>query len=236
MADDWEDFEVPQIVAAPSAAAVPPPVPKFDDEEEDLTLKQLAATNTAKSAAAQKEKEREADLKLAAKLKQTQVKDETDEQRRLRERAEIEKADAAVAGDLFGASNGGGSDETDEERILRGIGAIPIKTNKDHEAFALICATKMEESTSFGIAAFYKELTSHVASKLTVEGCETVLKLITAVRDEKKRTEAKPVVKQSAKQAKQKMKAHNSKYADGDFDEVDHYDDKYGGIEDDYMF
>lgn len=97
----------------------------------------------------------------------------------------------------------------------------------------------MEDSTPFNILAFYKEVTEQFKTKLTLEGLEEVLKSLTAIRDEKKKTAAaaSKTVKKSAKQIKEDSRKAADIYGGGD--EYDYGGDSrhaaYSSLEDDFM-
>lgn len=238
MADvDWdnEDFEVPVLMSVKVKAN------NFEEEEEeeelqhDITPKpaaKAAFSNKVTKSEAELKKEREADKALLEKVKMAKLENETPDQRKLRERQIVEAADAVVANELF---NGSTSDNGEYDGEFRGIGSIPIRTKQDHIDFAFVCNEKMEESTPLCLAAFYTNMTNHLKEKFTVETCDEVIKMLTLVRDDKKKTQAKAPTapKLSKKQVEAQKKKHVDKY--GGADEDERYAD-YSNIEDDYMF
>lgn len=237
MAEDWEDedFEVPDF-----SAKVQPRKAVDEDEEEVIdaasaTKPQSSATaksNTSKTKADElkAKKAQEEELRLANKLLYAQLENLTPEERRLREREIIEQNDAKLAGELFGSA----TESTNEDSMARGLGSIPIRTKQDHINFALLCVAKVEESTSFNISAYVKEVTEKLKENMTLEGLDDIIKSLTLVRDDKKKTAAaaNKTQKKSKKEIQQKVKEYEDMF--GGSAQDDSYS-AYDHLEDDFM-
>lgn len=227
MSDDWEeDFVVPDLIKKLEESNKS----AFDGEdEEEHGAPQAVSPKNAQASAAAQQKAKEEDIKLANKLKLAKLENLSESDKRLMERKLVEEADNRLAGELFG----GTSDQqvSSEEMIAQGLGSIPIKTKQDHIDFAILCANKMDESTAFNITAYYKELTNQLKVKFTFEGVEEVIKTLTVIRDEKKKTVAPKVVKKTAKEVKE----YNKKGADLFGGDEVFGDSKYDYNDDDFM-
>lgn len=236
MSDDWEEdeFEVPDFTSKLNQNNTISNVKKFEDEEEETKVKTAEMNTKNKQNEAALKKAREEEIKLANKLKFAQLDSLSPEERRIRERQMIEEADVRIAGELFGTDASGGLSE--EEMITRGLGSIPMKTKQDHVNFAILCANKMEDSTSFNISAFYKEITDNFKQKLTLEGLDEIVKMLTVIRDEKKKAAA--LNAKTEKKTVKQMKAESKKHADVFGGADDYYDNNandYSAYEDSFM-
>lgn len=119
MSDDWEDeeFEVPVFNTNVPSTLNGKNV-EDDDEEEMSTKPSVSIAKPVLSEVAIK-KAKEEESKLISKLKQSQLENLTPEQRRLKEREIVEKADQELAGELFGTSNNGDCSEDDIARHVK---------------------------------------------------------------------------------------------------------------------
>lgn len=234
MGDSWEDedFEVP-VLAVPSVPA------NWEDEEDEVELdSKITSTPSASQIEADKRKADAAEKALATKLKLAELANETTEDRKAREKRQVEEADNELTGELFGESatkKSGGSSS------MKGIGAISLKTKQDHLTFGTTIAQKLSESSAFNKAAFFKNLSKTLdTSSMTTEVLDEILVDITRIRDAKVKAEKPAVGKTEAnagKKSKKDIKAANKKHSDvfGGSDYVDKYADQYGGMEDDFM-
>lgn len=234
---DWDDeeFEVP--VVAPKAAVKA----AWDDEDEIDNTPVVAAKPSAAVLEAAAKKARDEELALEAKLRNAALENETPEQKRLRERQQVEEADHAIAGELFGGAGTGKAPTSSigsTSSSVKGLGAIALKTKQDHLTFGTTIAQKLSSSSAFNIAAFYKTLAKTLDQPtVTSEVLNEILAEINKIREAKLKLEkpaAKPTV---AKKSKAAIAAEAKKHADkygGSYDDVDKYD-HYNDMEDDFM-
>lgn len=230
MGDNWddEDFEIPVIAVSSLAPS------NWDDEEEEVVKEEVVVSSAATLAAAAKKAE-EAELKLINKMKYAQLENETPEEKKLRERRQIEEADNEITGDLFDGvekpktvlSLGGKS-----SLGSGGLASIPLSTKTDHSKFGQLVAKRFSDSTAFNIAAFYISLTDKISKKMSTETLDEVLAALNKVRADRKAEE--PVKKISLKSTKKEIKAKEKKHNEifGGSDTYDKYDDQYGDMED----
>lgn len=229
--DDWEKEDVPVVL---NKAATK------NDEDIDLTVLELeaaaAAVPSLPSGPTEAQKLREEE-KLANKVAYALQANETPEEKRRREKAQMEAADTELAADLMGSSNGGGSTSKSSGGGVSGIATVALKNKQDHVNFAITVATRMAGSTSFCVSAFYKELSHRIKGELSSTVMNEVissLKESVEAVEEKKEAFAPKEKKLTKKQAKQKKQEHEDVFG-GDYDEQDEYGE-YGGMEDDYSF
>jgi hypothetical protein len=232
MGDNWddEDFELPVIspVSAPS---------NWDDDEEEIVPEVVVPSSSTLVAAAKKAEE--AELILMNKMKYAQLENETPEEKKMRERRQIEEADNDLTGELFGGlekpkkqlSLGGKSSLGSSA----GLASIPLATKTDHSKFGQLVAKRFSDSTAFNVAAFYIALTDKISKKMSTESLDEVLTALNNVREVRKAEE--PVKKISLKSTKKELKAKEKKHNDifGGSSGYDKYDDEYGDMEDNFM-
>ena len=234
MADSWEEEDFDSIeLGAPAATSNHN---KFDDEEEEVDVPVVKAVDPAvlqKQREAQLKKEKEDAAALAAKLKLASLASETADQRKLRERLEVESADIEASSELFSsgvgksfsssAIKGGGIG------VVDGIASVSLKNIKDHETFASTVSLKLEDakSTSFNISAFFVKLTEQLKDKLTSESLDAVLNALAAQKEKKKLLEPKnkTAAKKTVTQIKKETKRHADIFGGGE------EDDKYANYE-----
>ena len=173
---------------------------------------------------------------LANKLAYALQANETPEEKRKREKAQMEAADNELTADLMGSSSGVGRSKPAGSNS--GIASVSLKNKQDHVNFALTVSTKLSSSTGFCVSAFYRELTARVQNNLSSEVLNEVITSLTDIRDamkEKKEAVAPKKGKMTAKQQKQRQKSHEDVFG-GNYDEEDEFGDKYGQLEEDHMF
>ena len=232
MGDSWEDedFDVPTL-------PTPAPPANWDDEEDEVEIdpKIVPAKPSQSQIDADKRRAEEAERALATKLKLAELANETPEEKRLREKRQVEEADNELTGELFG--NGTTTKSSGASSPAMGIGSKPLKTKQDHLSFGTLIGQKLSNSSAFNLAAFYKTLTKSLDSPaVTSEVLNEILADITKIRDAKAKAE-KPTKQINTKKSKKDIKAAEKKHADvfGGSDYVDKYDDQYGGMEEDFM-
>jgi hypothetical protein len=242
MGDSWEDedFEIPIL---PSASQ--PIVASHQDEEEDLTqidAAKLAAQSVKPSAAAVLQKEKKEKEQIQAfenKLKLSAEVDETSEQRKIRERKQVEEADNELTGELFQGKQGTEKINTVGASSLSNIASISLKTKQDHTNFGAVTSQRLAESSAFNISAFYKSLSKTLTKpSVTLEVLDEIIADIQSIRDSKakevkKATSKAAVPKKSKKEIQQEEQKHSSVFGGGSYG-VDKYD-HLNSLEDDFM-
>ena len=212
----------------------------FDDEVDEVELEKVEiATPSEATLAAKAKKVAEDEKVLQNQVLYALQEGEGAEDKKARERRQIEEADNALTEDLMGVSDkkktgGLGSGPT-------GIAGIPLNTKAEHTSFGITISKKLTNSTPQYIAAFYKAFTERLPTKMTGEVLDDMVTVLTKVRDEKKAMEgesAKALNKgkkgtAAKKEAKVKEKRHKDIF--GGSDQVDEYYEAYGNLEDDFM-
>ena len=209
-----------------------------DDEEVDLAeVEQANKKDESKPSEAQlaaAEKKRLADnAALAAKIREEELANETPEERKLREKAEIEAAQIESVGDMFDDIDDGPRATTKSTAdSVFSMGSTKLSTKSDHEKFARTLATKLESSTAIHIDTVYSTLNQRLLTKLDLNSLDQMLTLVTKHRNEKKKLAAKDKsLEQKRKAAKIKMykdKQHDDLFG-GDFSggQYDEYETQF---------
>lgn len=233
MGDSWEDedFEVPTF--APVAGLKD----DWDDEVDETQLEQakLPAAPTAAQIEASRKKAEEAEKALALKMKMAVLANETADERKIRERREVEQADNDLAGELFDTQSTKSGVSTVGGSTTKGLGAVVLKTKQDHSNLGTATASKLSDSTTFNIGAFFKNVVKVLdRPDVTAETLDEILADINKYRDTKvKAAKAVAGTKKTKKEIKSSVKKHNDVFGGSDY--VDKYEDNYGGMEDDFM-
>ena len=175
--DDWEDAGDEFVPAFHQPVSEKT---SWEDEDEEEVVVKVAPSAAQLLAAAKKAKEEE--IRLTNVLKFAILEDETSDEKRARERKQIEDADAELAGELFGGGKDTGAVTKASSSFSTGIAATTVKSKADHSSFGILCAKKLGDSNSFNIGVFYKSLTEKVQKNLNTETCDEILLLITKVR------------------------------------------------------
>ena len=168
-------------------------------------------------------------------MKAAELSNETADQRKLRERRQVEEADAELAGELFDAQSQKSGSVQGSVSAAKGIGAVSLKTKQDHTTFGTATASKLSDSTTFNVAAFFKSVVKVLdGPSVTAETLDDIIADLTKIRDGKaKAAKAAAGTKKTKKEIKAKDKKHNDVFGGSDY--VDKYEDSYGGMEDDFM-
>lgn len=228
MGDSWDDeeFEVPVIAA--NAISAPT---NWDDEEDEVVLDApVVAKPSATQMEAQLKKLQEEELAFQTKMKLSMLEKETPDEKKLRERRQVEEADNELAGELFSKPTTKASSSTKG----LGIGSTVLKTKTDHLTFGTTIAQKLNDSSAYNVAAFYKNLAKTLRnSSMTAEVLDDILSDIQKIRD--KHAAETVVQKKVEKKSKKSVKAEEKRHDDifGWPSNVDKYEDRYGGMEDD---
>ena len=229
MGDSWDDeeFEIPTIAAAPVIAAV-----NWDDEEDNVVVDEdIVSKPSASQVAAQKKKAAEEELTFQTKMKLSLLENETPDQKKLRERRQLEEADAELSSELFTKTK---KSTASSSTTGGGIGSIVLKTMGDHSTFGNTIAAKLKDSSAFNVGAFYKSLNKVLDKEISLEVIEEIYQTVSRIRDAKlkeKPANAPLVKKKSKKDLAKDKQAHDDKFGGSSKD----YDDTYDNLEDDFM-
>lgn len=166
-------------------------------------------------------------------MKLAEISNETADERKLRERRQVEEADAELAGELFGGNKKGGAAPVSIS-AAKGIGALSLKTKQDHTSFGSATASKLSDSTTFNIGAFFKTVVKVLDNpSVTAETVEEILADLNKIKETKVKAAKTVVGKKSKKDIKALEKKHDDVF--GGSSKVDKYEEAYGGMEDDFM-
>mmetsp|Transcript_13411 Transcript_13411/g.22847 ORF Transcript_13411/g.22847 Transcript_13411/m.22847 type:complete len:265 (+) Transcript_13411:141-935(+) len=229
--------------------------PAFDDEDEDLTLKEKAASDKAgkillkqKGSALAQKKAAEAaakeELELARKAMELEAEMEanmTPEERRQKER-EREEADAmAMADDLFGGVDSITQGPGAKGKAMMSGDKVVMKDLKDHLRHAKKVGECIQGHGKINLcAAFLKEVIQQCKDTLDDDAITDIIKSCNVIKNEKVQ-QAKRKVKGQAQKSKKVDKVAKKKameiHADvfGDNDNYDDYDEMGGAYEDDFF-
>lgn len=228
----WDDdeFEVPVVTETAKLKT------NWEDEEEEAEPEPIVSKPSAAVQQAKLKREKEEALKLENKLKLAQLEDETADERKIRERKQVEDADNELTGELFGTSVSNGKSSGGTVSAARGVAGIALKTKQEHTVFGQACCHKLAESSAFNIAAFYKSLSDCLNEKVPCEVLDEIIGTISKIREKKSEKPAQKNQnnKKSKKQLQEESKKHSDVFGPSDF--VDKYDADYGDMEDKYLF
>lgn len=232
-------------------------VPVFDDDEDDLTLKDQAASEKAaqlnlkaKGSALAKKKAADAaakeELELARKAMALEAEMEanmTPEERRQIERERVEADAQAMTDDLFGgvddgpSSNGPGA----PGKAMMSGDKVVMKDLTDHLRHAKKVGECIQGHGKINLcSAFLNEVIQQCKDVLDDEAITDIIKSCNVIKNEKVQ-QAKRKVKGQAQKSKKVDKAAKKKALDihddvfGDNDNYDQYDDIGGAYEDDFF-
>lgn len=240
--DSWEDADEDNFqvnLPVPSKALLSAP-DSWDEEEDETLLEQKKAALLLSQKALslpsqqqleqQRKKEQIEEEKLQNLLKFAKQENETNEERVIRERKQVEEADAVLAEELF--DNSGNNKKSTSSSS--GLAGLSLKNKDDHINFGILAANKMSNSTSFCITAFLKEILTRNGNILSAESLTDLSTQITKLQASKK--QADDLNKKNAKSKKQ-QKAEAKKHAEifgGDYDKPSEYE-TFANMEDDFM-
>lgn len=225
--------------------------PVFDDEEEDLALKEKEkaekaqkALNKTKGNALKKKKEeeenRKIELEVARKAMEMEEKFESnlslDERRKLAKEREEQEAQKQ-ASDLFG----GGMDGGVGTKSTDAGDAVKLTDLKDHLKHAHKVAQCLKAHGKIHLAAaFFQEVIKESKDVLDDDAITEIIKTCNVVKNEKVQA-AKRKTKGQAQKSKKRDKVEEAKAKQkaielyGDNDKYDEYDDYGAQYEDDFF-
>ncbi|GMI37250.1 hypothetical protein TeGR_g4110 [Tetraparma gracilis] len=261
MADNWDDASDDDWDVAGDDLALPTtkaPAAAWDDEEEDLAVKEKAKAEAAEAQAFKKKGNALLDKKLAEKakkeeeelaLKEMRIEAEieagmTPDERKAKMRQREEADAAAMADDLFG---GGGADGGVGSAPASGGGAaaaagdaVVLKDLKDYLKHARKVAAALKAGKSAYAASFMRELVQEARDALSEDDISDITKALGVIKNEKIQA-AKRRVKGAASKSKAKDKAAEAKAKKiqkelaGDNDRYDAHDEFGAQYEDDFF-
>jgi hypothetical protein len=227
---DDEDFDSSNVV--PSIAEK---VPTSWEDEEDETLKaqpEVAPGPTPAQIEAARQKAAAEEQRLQNALKFAVMDTLSPEDKKLKERKEIEEDDARIAEELFDSGNAKASTKSKAS----GLGAINLKNKEDHTNFGILVSSKLTNSTSFCTTAFLKEVMQRQKDTLSAESIDELLTLLQGYKQSKiqaKDLNKPPKTTQQKKEKKAAIKKHEEIFG-GKYENDSKYS-AYEDIEDDFM-
>lgn len=254
--DDWDksDDELDARLGLAKIDDVAPPA--FDDEDEDLTLKEKeldakvsAKLNKQKGSALAKKKAADSaakdELELAKKAMELEAEMEANmnpEERRQLERERQEDDAMAMADDLFGGVDSSGTrGPGGHGSVMMSGDKVVMKDLKDHLRHAKKVGECIQGHGKINLcSAFLKEIISQCKDVLDDDAITDVIKTCNVIKNEKVQ-ESKRKVKGQAQKSKKVDKVSKKKALDihndvfGDNDNYDAYDDMGGAYEDDFF-
>jgi len=230
----------------------------FDDEDEDLTVKEKAASDKANSVTLKakgsaladkkaKEASRKEEMELARKAMAIEAEAEanmTPEERRLKERQREEDDAAEMAGDLFGdvdAPSMGQGPGVGTGKVMNSGDKVKLKDLKDHLRHAKKVGECIQGHGKINFcSAFLKEVIQQCKDVLDDDAITDIIKSCNVIKNEKVQA-SKRKVKGQAQKSKKVDKVEKKKAMAvnedlfGDNDNYDEYDQMGGDYEDDFF-
>lgn len=246
MGDSWDDeeFEV-STVFSPTATTIQQITSNnsnnWDDEvdEVEADLNKLNHKDKPSQALldANKKKAIDAEIAFESKMKQSILNNETMEERKARIKKEVEEGDQELAEELFDKKSSSATSSSNvvpsTTMISKSLGSLTLKTKQDHNNLGSGTASKLSDSSTFHIGAFYKSLSKCLDNPVvTAETVDEIINDMIRIRDSKVKAVKVTVVKKSKKVINSESKKHNDIFGGSDY--VDKYD-KYNDMEDDFM-
>ena len=231
MGDSDDDWDVDPPIVLKKAAV----------EEEDLTVAEMAAQEAAhanhQTKVLTEDERRKEEEVLANKLAYALQANESADEKRRREKAQIEAADNELTNELMG---GVSKSASNTNSAVSAVVGASLKNKQDHVNFAITVSNKMKDSTQFCVSAFYKEINKRIKGKLSLDCVNEIIESLSVIRDDLKSTKetnevSKESNKKSAKEQKRKQKEHSDVFG-GNYYEEEEYGDEYAQLEEDYMF
>jgi len=252
--DDWDksddDNELDRRLGLAKIDATAPPA--FDDEEEDLTIKEKEAderanqkVNKTKGSALAKKKAAESaakeELELAKKAMAVEAEMEANMSPEERRKASLEREERdgeALTDALFGPVKGPAGDRG---KAMTSGDKVEMKDLKDHLRHAKKVGECIQGHGKVNLcSAFLNEVIQQCKDVLDDAAVTEIIKACNIIKNEKVQ-QAKRKVKGQAQKSKKEDKVLKKKAMDinkdvfGDNDEYDEYDDIGGQYEDDFF-
>lgn len=222
---DWDDddFELPDD-QIPGNDAV-----EWEDEEEEEPepeVKHGDAPKLSKEKAAKAQSIKEA--KRRAEIESALQEGETDAERRLRERQDVEEADHELTNELFAGTG-------QETVVVQGVEGYALKNLKDYVTLAHDVADRFEtvKAKSNFQGKFVKEVLKKIEGKLSIEDCDEIIGILAAAKLAKEKAKKQPTAKKIPTSGSKKPKAKTKKEIQA---EKEAHDDLFGGfVENEYQ-
>ncbi|KAG7394975.1 hypothetical protein PHYBOEH_004416 [Phytophthora boehmeriae] len=206
--DSWDDdeFEVPSVAEQQKVAA------NWDDEEEEEEPVVVAKAEPAapkgplKPKQLKKMKIKEIEEKQRLEIAMTKARlaaqaDETDDQRKAREKASIEEADFEMAIDAFAGAPpkpaAGATNDADEA-----ISAMRLLSLADHEHLGDVVSSRLATSNSKYALECIKVILTKASVNLTADDMKEITTIVNVIKNEKIAA-AKPKGKKKKQTGKQ---------------------------------
>lgn len=262
MADNWDDSDDDEWDASDSELdaklglnklSVDNAAPAFDDEEEDLAVKEkeraerasrVVLKNKGNALKMKKELEEQRKIEEEAALQALEAEAEleanmTPDERRRLQNQRVEEADNALTDDLFGGVDAPGSKA--DRGGVNASDTVKMKDLKDHlmHAKKVSQCIKAHGKTHLA-AAFLKECVQGCKDVLDDDTISDLIKVMNVVKNEKVQ-QSKRKVKGQAGKAKGKDKTAQAKAKKiqnemfGDSNQYDDYDEIGEAYEDDFF-
>eukprot|EP00640_Fibrocapsa_japonica_P002786 CAMPEP_0113943470 /NCGR_PEP_ID=MMETSP1339-20121228/24671_1 /TAXON_ID=94617 /ORGANISM="Fibrocapsa japonica" /LENGTH=255 /DNA_ID=CAMNT_0000948351 /DNA_START=125 /DNA_END=892 /DNA_ORIENTATION=+ /assembly_acc=CAM_ASM_000762 len=254
--DSWEDdeFDVPTFnINGPGAA----PTSWEDEEEEDepVTVAKVVPVDPSEMTEKQKKRQEKKEAEAKRKAEEAAAREnvelelaiqanETADERKLRERRQVEEADHHLTDDLFsgiddkprtnGVATTSGKGKT--KMTAADIETMTMSTIQDHLAVAIQLGNKLSKSQGHHALAFFKEVIKKGEEPLSVDDVGEMIAVLNVIKNDKVKAQ-KGKKKGAMKKATKTDKATKAKHTDtfgGDWDGADQYDN-YADAYDDFM-
>lgn len=247
MTDAWdeEEFEVPDLGAG--AGATDAGALNWEDEEEyePPPLPPTHGSAPTLSKAKADKLSREADARRSADVESALQDIETADDRRIRERLDVEEADHELTDELFGGGGGGGAANPPEPVVVQGVDGYALKSLKDHITLAHdVCDRCLTvKSKPNYVHAMLKEMLKKLDGKLGPDELAEIIGICAASKLAKEKAAKQPTARKAAKagnkpKGKSKKEIAAEKKVEqekfGDFVE-DEYETQYQNEYDDFM-
>jgi len=210
------------------------------DEEDEVEVIVPEVAKPAEATLAAKAKAIAAqEAKLNSQVKYALQEEEGMEDKKARERRQVEEADHALTEDLMGSGASKPAKKTlgSASSGAAGLAAITLNTIADHKTFGITISKKIQDSTPLTVVAFMKSLLDNLPPTMTTDSLDQILSTLTAKRADKAAKEGEQAKLAKNTKTKKQLKTEEKRHKDvfGGVDKLDDYYEQYGSIEDDFM-
>jgi len=212
----------------------------WDEEDEvEVIVPEVAKPSEATLAAKAKAIATQ-EAKLNNQVKYALQEEEGVEDKKARERRQVEEADHALTEDLMGGS---GIAKPAKKSLgstssgAAGLAAISLNTISDHKTFGITISKKIQDSTPLTVVAFFKSLLDNLPPSMTTDSLDQILSTLNTHRTAKAAKEGEQAKLNKSSKTKKQIKTEEKRHKDvfGGVDKLDDYYEQYGSIEDDFM-
>jgi len=226
MGDAWDDDEF----EAPDLSQMGPDVPNAWDDEEEFEPQPLVTHGEAPKLSAEKQAklEKEAAARKAAQIENALQEGETDAERRLRIRDEVEEADHELTEELLAGSTSAAEPEV---KIVQSMEGYKLKSMKDHIIICTDLAERLGNSKANHCHAGVKELLKLLDGKFDPTQLGEMIAILATQKTKAEAALKKPTEKKKATKTQKKVPASKKEIKA----QVDAHAEKFGGfVEDEY--